>query len=153
MPVDDLTASIELPVSGRRGFELFVHDFGSWWPAEFSWSGANLLVDVGIEARIDGALYEIGPYGLRWDFGRVTSLDQPHSLGFTWQIGPDRVPVPDPDQASDVAVSFTPNADGGCQVTVVHRGWDRHGEQAATYRENFAQAWPYALQRLTEYAG
>src|SRR5690625_2134781 len=64
-PVDDLTASVELPVSQKRAFTIFVHEFSSWWPPEFSWSGANLLVDVGIDARVGGALYEIGPHELR----------------------------------------------------------------------------------------
>ena len=153
MPVDDLTASVELPVSQQRAFTIFVHEFSSWWPPEFSWSGAKLLVDVGIDARVGGALYEIGPHELRWDFGLVTSLDEPRSLGFTWQIGPDRAPVPDPNQATEVLVSMASLESGGCRVDVVHRGWDRHGQHAATYRENFQQAWPYALQRLVDHAG
>lgn len=151
MTTEALEASRVVPLPVAGAFDLFTARFGDWWPREFSWSGAQALERIGIEPRLGGALYEIGPHGLRWDWGRVLEWRPPARLGFSWQIGPDRVPVPDVASASRVHVSFTGEA-GGTTVTVEHGDWDRHGPGAAEYRDAFAQVWPYALERLTALA-
>jgi uncharacterized protein YndB with AHSA1/START domain len=146
---NELRAETTVPVPPERAFALFTTGFAQWWPREFSWSGAYKLEQVGID---DGVLYEIGPHGLRWDWGRVLAWAPPRGLTFSWQIGPDRVPIPDADSASEVVVSFTPVADG-CRVVVVHRRWDRHGKAGQAYREAFGPAWEQALRSYAEAAG
>lgn len=147
-PVDDLRAEVVVQAPQESAFSLFTLQFGSWWPPEFSWSGAAKLEGIGMEPRADGFLHEYGPYGLRLDWGRILVWEPPERLVFSWQIGPDRVPVPDPTQATEVEVRFTPTNAGSTHVEVTHSCWDRHGDQAERYREDFSQAWPYALQRL-----
>ncbi|WP_350276268.1 SRPBCC domain-containing protein [Kribbella sp. HUAS MG21] len=141
--MDELTAEIEVPATAAVAFELFTDEFGRWWPPEFSWSGAELLTDIGI---LDGVLYELGPHGLQWDWGRVLVWEPARRFVFSWQIGPDRVPVPRAEDASEVEVTFD-----GSSVRVAHRGWERHGEAGEAYRENFRQVWPYALGRFAEH--
>ncbi|NIK59732.1 SRPBCC domain-containing protein [Kribbella shirazensis] len=143
--MDELTAEVEVPVPAAVAFELFTDEFGRWWPPEFSWSGADLLTDMGI---LDGVLYELGPHGLQWDWGRVLAWEPGRRFVFSWQIGPDRVPVPRAEDASEVEVTFD-----GSSVRVVHRGWERHGDAGDDYRENFEQVWPYALGRFAEHVG
>jgi hypothetical protein len=82
----------------------------------------------------------------------VLAWAPPRGLTFSWQIGPDRVPIPDADSASEVVVSFTPVADGS-RVVVVHRRWDRHGKAGQAYREAFGPAWEHALRSYAEAAG
>ncbi|MPY95139.1 MAG: ATPase [Acidimicrobiia bacterium] len=149
--LEHLQAAVALPVPPAQAFSQFTGRFALWWPAEFSWSGADLLEDIGIEDGEGGFLYERGPHGFRLDWGRVLEWQPPHRLRFTWQIGPDRVPVPDPAHASEVDVAFVAEPGGGTRVEVRHGCWERHGEGAATYREQFAHAWPYALGRLREH--
>lgn len=152
MNTDPLTASVSLPYPAPEAFDLFTTRFADWWPAEFSWSGADRLERIGIEPRLDGALYEIGPHGLRWDWGRVLGWEPPARIAFSWQIGPDRVPVPDAASATEVSVSFSEIEQITTTVGVEHAGWERHGADGDTYRANFEQAWPYALGRLLELA-
>jgi uncharacterized protein YndB with AHSA1/START domain len=140
----ELRAEAELPVSADLAFEIFTDEFGRWWPPEFSWSGADLLTDIGI---LDGVLYELGPRGLQWDWGRILAWEPRRRLVFSWQIGPDRVPVPRAEDATEVEVTFHDST-----VRVVHRGWERHGDAGASYHQNFTQVWPYALDRFTTYA-
>jgi uncharacterized protein YndB with AHSA1/START domain len=80
--------------------------------------------------------------------GRVITCEAPQRIVFTWQIAADRSPQPDPDKASEVEVIFTGSPDGGTDVTLEHRGWERHGEGAQEYRDGFegAGAWPHALE-------
>ena len=103
-----------------------------------------------MECRLGGMLHEIGPPGFRIDWGRITSWEPPSGLSFLWQIGADRVPVPNPEQASVVDVAFTGN-EAGTEVTVVHREWDRHGPSAAEYRSDFEYAWPMAAERFLQH--
>jgi uncharacterized protein YndB with AHSA1/START domain len=144
---DEVRTSIRLPVAPERGFEAFV-DLNSWWPREYTWSG-EALERIELEARQGGACVEWGLDGFRCDWGRVIAWEPPERLAFRWQISPRREPVPDPAEASEVEVSFEPT-DGGTEVTLVHRGFDRHGEGAGEYRQALAseQGWPYILGRL-----
>lgn len=147
------TADTVLPVPAAAAFDLFTTRFSGWWPPEFSWSGEDLIEDIGIEPRLGGFLYERGPLGFRLDWGRVTEWDPGRRLAFTWQISPQRVPEPDASKASEVTVRFEPADDGAStRVVVDHHGWERHGDGAADYREQFGGAWPYALDRLTDLA-
>ena len=150
---DPLDASVTVDAAAPDAFAVFTEQLADWWPREFSWSGPDLLEDIRLEPGIDGLLSEIGPHGFRLDWGRILAWDPPRSLSFSWQIGADRVPVPDPSQASTVEVRFEPAGETATKVTVQHAGWERHGEQGHAYRDGFAQAWPHALAAFAEAAG
>lgn len=151
-PIDDVHVQTIVPIGHREAFALFTRDLSAWWPREFSWSGDDNLEDIGMEPQLDGFLYERGPYGLRLDWGRIIVWDPSQGLTFTWQIGADRVPIPDPEHASEVAVSFDAVGPGATRVELTHSHWDRHGPQAGDYRSNMSGAWQYALDRFTEAA-
>ena len=140
-------ASTVVPCEPVEAFRVFTDGFGTWWPAEFTWSQPDLLQSIGIEPHLDGLLRRDGPHGFRMDWGRITGWEPPRGLTFTWQISAERVPVPDPARASIVDVAFRPD-NSGTLVTVEHRAWHRHGPGAADYRSQFDQAWPMALDRL-----
>lgn len=135
------------PASAERAFAVFTGSLTDWWVREYTWSGPDALAELGIEPRAGGMLYEIGPYGFRSDFGRVLTWDPPRRLVFTWQIGPDRVPVPDPARASEVEVLFLPEGPDRTRVEVEHRNFDRHGEAAEGYREALTAGWHELLRR------
>lgn len=135
------------PASAERAFAVFTGSLTDWWVREYTWSGPDALAELGVEPRAGGMLYEIGPYGFRSDFGRVLTWDPPRRLVFTWQIGPDRVPVPDPARASEVEVLFLPEGPDRTRVEVEHRNFDRHGEAAEGYREALTAGWHELLRR------
>lgn len=148
--LDDLTASTSVRVQLEGAFDLFTAGFGTWWRREFSWSGPDLLEEIGMEEREGGFLYEQGPGGFRLDFGRILTWTPPRRLLFTWQIDADRVPQPDPAKASEVDLTFGTVDENETLITVTHGKWERHGNGAEAYREQFAQVWPYALERLAK---
>lgn len=141
--MDELTAEANVEAGPLESYHVFTEQIGRWWPAEFSWSGADLLSEIGLR---DNVLYEIGPHGLRWDWGRVLTSEPGRRLVFSWQIGPDRVPVPRAEDATEVAVTFEQTS-----VHVVHRGWERHGAAGSQYRTNLTDVWPYVLNRFADY--
>lgn len=158
MPPSDIApviCTVHVPISPALAFRDFVHDFNTWWPQAYTWSG-DVLDMIAIEPHVGGTCFERGPHGFRIDWGRVLVWEPSTRVAFTWQISPARVPVPDPAQASEVEVRFGAAAEAGqAQVTLEHRHFARHGEGAATYREALAspEGWPYILDQYAAFCG
>ncbi|MBM0231643.1 SRPBCC family protein [Micromonospora sp. STR1_7] len=142
-----LRCSLLVPGSPEHAFAVFTDELTDWWVTEYTWSGPEALAELGMEPRAGGMLYEIGPYGFRADWGRVLTWDPPRRLVFAWQIGPDRVPVPDPARASEVEVLFLPEGAERTRVELEHRHFDRHGEAAEGYRKALTAGWHELLSR------
>jgi uncharacterized protein YndB with AHSA1/START domain len=142
-----LRSSLLVPTPADRAFAVFTGALTDWWVPEYTWSGPGALAELGVEPRTDGMLYEIGPYGFRIDWGRVLTWEPPRHLVFVWQIGPDRVPVPDPARASEVEVLFVPEGADQTRVEVEHRHFDRHGAAAEGYRHALTAGWHELLSR------
>jgi uncharacterized protein YndB with AHSA1/START domain len=152
MMIEPIRHTLAVPRDPAAAFRLFSDELGRWWPREYTW-GQEALEAIGLEPRAGGLCYERGPHGFRCDWGRVLAWEPPHRVALAWQIGPRREPVPDPARASRVEVRFEPDG-GGTRVTLVHDGFERHGDGAAGYREAMAspQGWPYILSRLADAA-
>ena len=84
-----------------------------------------------IELRKGGFAYERGPHGFTIHWGKGDRVRGPH---------PRPLAQPDPGQASEVEVRFTEAPGGSTNVTLEHRGWERHGEGAQEYRDGFESA-------------
>ena len=139
---------LEIASDADTAFEAFTDGLRNWWPPEYTWSGRSVLIDIGIEPGASGMCFEIGPHGFRCDWGRVLVWDPPLRLVFSWQIGPGREPVPDPDRASEVEVRFPRG-----RVELRHRGFDRHGPSGGDYRKALAspEGWPFMLDCFKSY--
>jgi uncharacterized protein YndB with AHSA1/START domain len=146
---ESVRREVTVPWGPEDAFGRFAGDTGSWWPREFTWS-QEVLVAIGIEAGENGMCFELGPHGFRCDWGRVLLWDPPRRLVLTWQIGPDRVPVPDATRASEVHVTFEPAGDDRTRVVVEHRAFERHGPAGDAYAAGMGQGWDHLLAR---YAG
>ncbi|MGJ9412590.1 SRPBCC domain-containing protein [Aeromicrobium sp. CF4.19] len=142
--IQPVEVAVSVPLAPEKAYAALVGGFGRWWPREFTWSGADHLVDTGIVDEAGGAAWEIGARGVRWDFGVVLVHEPPVRIALSWQIGPDRVPVPHPDEASVVELTLTA-VDAATRVHLRHHRFEVHGELGAAYRDQMEQAWPYAL--------
>ena len=143
--MEEARASVRVELDPDAAFARFTEGLGGWWPAEYTWS-QDVLVEIGIA---DGLCFERGPHGFTCHWGRVLDWEPGARLVFSWQISPARVPEPDPERASEVAVFFEPDGDG-CVVSLVHSEFERHGESASEYAAAMASemGWPYILERF-----
>lgn len=134
----------------EKAFNKFVNEFNEWWPKEYTWS-QDALQEIRIEPKMNGLCTEIGPYGFRCDWGRVTELTE-NRIGLKWQISQRREPIPNPDKASDVKVSFVSQGDS-TTLSFEHFNFENHGEGSDDYRNmmDSAQGWDYILNRFKEY--
>jgi uncharacterized protein YndB with AHSA1/START domain len=135
----------------ERAFVAFAEGFAGWWPREYTWS-QEVLDTIAIEPRRDGRCFERGPHGFECDWGRVLAWEPPHRIAFTWQIGPNREPVPNPARAGEVEIRFLAEGAAGTRVELEHRGFARHGEAGEGYREAMGSemGWPLVLDRFAE---
>ena len=113
----------------------------------------NLLA-VPIEATVleqhaGGDIYDRGVDGSVCRWGRVLTFDPPHTIVFSWDIGPDWQIAPDLAHTSEVEVRFTSEGDQRTRVTLVHRHLDRHGEGWESMRDgvDVETGWPLYLAR------
>ena len=136
-----------------RAFDVFARRMGSWWNPLHRILDEE-LADVRIEPRVGGRWAEVGHSGAEYSWGRVLVWEPPSRLVLAWQIGPTRVPEPDPDRASEVEVRFEPDGGDGTRVELVHRGFERHGDGAEAYRAamDSEQGWDLILGRFAERA-
>ena len=143
--MDPLEASVTVDLPPERAFELFTEGLGEWWPREFSWS-QEALEELGIEAHEGAFAYERGHHGFTFHWGRVITCEAPQrDRVHLASAGPLTAAQPGPVERGGVL--FTGAPEGGTDVALEHRGWERHSEGAREYRDGFetAAAWPQAL--------
>jgi len=147
--IEPIRLSHRLAVSPEDAFATFTDRMAGWWPHDATWSG-EALESIGVEPRVGGFCFERGPHGLRLDWGRVMAWEPPHRLVFSWQIGSDRTPAPNPAHASEVELRFQAEAAGTSRVTLEHRGFERHDGDPAAYRDAMASpsGWPRIIGRF-----
>jgi hypothetical protein len=147
----DIKKTIVVNGSPAEAFRIFVHEIHHWWPHAYTWS-QDALVEMRIEAQPGGLCTEIGPHGFRCDWGRVIQWVENEKIGFLWQISPRREPVPQPEKASEVQLSFDAQGDHS-HVERMHDHFERHGEGSKQYKEMMGSAygWPYILECYQHY--
>ena len=150
---DAVRHEVTVALGQKAAFERWTAGLGRWWPPEYTW-GQDACLGMTIEPGPGGACAEVGPHGFRSQWGRVLQWAPPRLLGFTWQIGPDRTPQPDPMRASEVTLLFVPRG-WSTQVILTHRHFSRHGEGSAAYREEMGSpmGWPLLLARYASLGG
>lgn len=133
-------------VDTQKAYHNFVNKLNEWWPREYTWS-QEALEEIRIEGRENGKCTEIGPYGFRCDWGRVTGIVENESISFKWQISPKREPVPNPDKASEVKVDVIKDVNSPTILRLAHYNFENHGEGADEYRKmmDSEQGWDYIL--------
>jgi uncharacterized protein YndB with AHSA1/START domain len=123
-------------------FEVFTDGIASWWPMTTHSVSEEKTTNVTMEGREGGRLYETAADGAEHDWGAVTRWDPPRAVGFTWYPGRS------PDTWQQVEVTFTPSGNG-TSVELVHTGWERLGDDAATQYGNYDGGWDFVLSKYT----
>lgn len=146
-----MLTSITLNAPVEKAFEAFVYDFNQWWPQGYTWS-QDKLVEIRMGTEVNALCTEIGPHNFRCDWGRIVKFVANKELQFTWQIGPNRDPIPDSEKSSVVTLSFK-NQDRKTQLTLQHSNFENHGDGGKEYEKMMAspQGWKYILEEYKEF--
>jgi uncharacterized protein YndB with AHSA1/START domain len=102
-----------------------------------------------LEQRVGGDVYDRGIDGSVCRWGRVLAFDPPHTIAFSWDIGPNWQVATDLTRTSEVEVTFTAEDEHSTRVTLVHRHLDRHGAGWESMRHgvDIDDGWPLYLAR------
>ena len=120
----EVRRSVLVNAGADHAFKVFTEKFVTWWPPAHH-IGAAELKDVVVEPRDGGRWYEIGTDGAECEWGFVKAWEPPSRLLLAWHLNGDWDYDPDPERASEVEITFTPE-DSGTRVELVHRGFERH---------------------------
>ncbi|MBK6266725.1 SRPBCC domain-containing protein [Marivirga sp. S37H4] len=150
--MDGISKKLTVEINAKKAFRKFVHEFNQWWPKEYTWS-QDFLREIKIDPKIDGLCTEIGPYGFRIDWGRVTNLTENESIEFKWQISPKREPIPNPDAASDIKINFTQQNGSATSIEFEHYNFRNHADGGKEYQEmmDSEYGWDYILGQFINY--
>ena len=107
------------------------------------------IVKTVLEQHVGGDVYDRGVDGSVCRWGRVLAFDPPHTIKFSWDIGPDWQVATDLSRTSEVEVTFAAEGEARTRVTLVHRHIDRHGDGWESMRDGVEgpQGWPLYLAR------
>jgi len=129
-------------------FTVFTEQFGDFKPPEHNLLGVSIAETV-FEARVGGHIYDRGVDGSECRWARVLAYDPPDRVVFSWDIGPTWQIESDPDNTSEVEVSFTAEGPDRTRVVLEHRNIDRHGPGWESVRDGIEGdgGWPLYLDR------
>lgn len=134
--MEAVTTSVLVPLPPEAAFELFTDRFGEWWPKDSHHIADADAADVFLEPREGGRWYERSEDGEECDWGTVLEVDRPHRILLAWQLTPEWKFDPDRQNATQVEISFDAEEDRATRVTLVHSGFEVHGEAGAAMRES-----------------
>ncbi len=140
---------LHVPIGCERAFELFTREMDTWWPLETH--GRYEEVDGAKPERIEfpdragGEILEHLSTGETLPWGELLVFEPPSRLVIAWK------PHPRPTPPTEVEVTFTPDGDG-TRVELVHRGWERLGDQAAEAMSGYDTGWDAVLGRFVRAA-
>ena len=97
-----IAETLTVALTPDRAFALFTSGFGTWWPADYTYAGAAGLTSISLGMKSGYHCHEIG----------LVQVEPPPRLRILWQIAHDRTSQPDPAQASEIEVAFTPPPSG-----------------------------------------
>lgn len=125
--------SITVRASVQRAFDVFTHEFDSWWPRSHH-IGKSPMTRAIIEGKVGGRCFSEQEDGTDCPWGSILEWDPPRRFVFAWMITPQWAYEPDLKKASEVEVRFTDVGGGQTRVDLEHRHFERHGEGGAAMR-------------------
>jgi hypothetical protein len=136
-----LRISFDVACSAEHAFDMWTARIGTWWPSDHTVSGDRDTLVV-LEGRVGGRIFERTGAGVELEWGVVTVWEPHGRLGYLWHLGGE------PNQATDVEVRFVHLDTGKTRVEIEHRGWERLGPMADTWRDRNRVGWETLLPNL-----
>jgi uncharacterized protein YndB with AHSA1/START domain len=115
-------------------FELWTAQTSTWWPASHTVS-AQPDLEIVMEPRVGGRIYERTAAGDEHEWGQITAWEPPDRLTYLWHLRQDRA------DATEVQITFAAARDGGTTVCIEHRGWERLGARGPEGRAQNERGW------------
>jgi uncharacterized protein YndB with AHSA1/START domain len=136
--IEPLRLSFEVGCPALHAFDVWTNKIARWWPADHTVSGEDGL-DVVLEGRPGGRIFERTAAGAEIDWGEVTVWEPPTRLVYLWHLRRDRA------DATEVEITFVEQGASKTRVDIEHRGWERLGGQGQAWRDANMGGWSTLL--------
>lgn len=141
--IEPLRLSFDVEAPQDHAFDTWTRAIGRWWPADHTHTGRADLQIV-LEGRVGGRIFERTPDGQEWDWGEVTAWEPPARLVYLWHLKRDRA------EATEVEIRFVSLADDATRFDIEHRGWKVLGAEGQTWRDRNLGGWATLLPHYRE---
>ncbi|MEO3854580.1 SRPBCC family protein [Acrocarpospora sp. B8E8] len=132
--IEPLRMSFQVNCPPVHAFEVWTSKISLWWPRDHTVSGRP-EVDVILEPRVGGRIFERLGAGAEHDWGEITVWEPPQRIGYLWHLNRDR------SDATEVEITFIDNDDATTRVEIEHRGWERLGTRGPQWRDANRAGW------------
>src|SRR5713226_3381223 len=102
--IEPLRYSFEVHCPVEHAFNVWTARTSHWWPKSSTISQAEGL-EVVLEARPGGRIFERTSAGQEIEWGEITVWEPPRRLGYLWNIATDRA------SATQVEIRFSEQGD------------------------------------------
>jgi uncharacterized protein YndB with AHSA1/START domain len=136
--IEPLRLSFEVGCPAAHAFDVWTNKISRWWPADHSVSGEDGL-QVVLEGRPGGRIFERTATGVEFEWGEVTVWEPPTRLAYLWHLRQDRA------DATEVEITFVDQGNATTRVEIEHRGWERLGARAQGGRDANLAGWSTLL--------
>lgn len=138
--IDPIRLAFEVACAPEHAFRVWTADIDRWWPADHTVSGASDL-EVVLEPRSGGRIFERTPDGTEHDWGEVTIWEPPTRLAYLWHLHRDR------SDATEVEIRFLAvgAAAAATRVEIEHRNWEALGAAGECWRDRNHGGWATLL--------
>ncbi len=136
--IEPIRLAFDLDCPVEHAFDTWTGRISQWWPLDHTVS-AEPGLEVVLEGRAGGRIFERETSGIEHDWGEVTIWEPPNRLAYTWHLNADR------GDATNVEIQFVSRGDALTRVEIEHRGWDRLGAFGERWRERNLGGWSGVL--------
>ncbi len=129
-----LRVSFKVHCPAPHAFDVWTSEMSQWWPTEHTLTGEPAL-DIVLEPRIGGRIFERTASGAELDWGEVTAWEPPRRLAYRWHLREDGA------DATEVAITFKKRRNSTTRVRIEHRGWERLGALGPDWEAANEKTW------------
>jgi uncharacterized protein YndB with AHSA1/START domain len=144
--IEPIRLALEVGCPADEAFETWTARIGEWWPADHTVTGESEL-EVTLEGRVGGRIYERTSSGTEHDWGEVVEWQPPQRLVYLWHLRRDRA------DATEVEIKFVPLGPARCRLEIEHRGWERLGTDSQSWRDRNLGGWASLLPHFEQAVG
>jgi uncharacterized protein YndB with AHSA1/START domain len=130
---EPLHLTVDLRCTAEHAFRVWTTKLSQWWPADHTVTGAP-DIEVFLEGRVGGLIFERTPAGVVHEWGEITAWEPPQRLRYLWYLRQDRA------DASEVEITFV-DLGATTRVEIVHSGWERMGAAGPDKRQKNVAGW------------
>jgi hypothetical protein len=130
---DPLRIAFDVGCPRAHAFHVWTTRLSRWWPADHTVSGES-DVDIVVEPKVGGRIFERTAAGVVHEWGQVTVWEPPRRFGYRWHLRQDRA------DATQVDIVFHDQG-ATTRVEIEHGGWDRLGAKGPDLRQRNLGGW------------